>query len=507
MSRKSSKIIRIFDTTLRDGEQTPGVSLTPEDKIGIAHKLDVLGVDTIEAGFPIVSKGEYEAVKKIAKEGLRAEVCGLARANRKDIDKAIECDVGYIHAFIATSDIHLKYKLKMSKEEVLHSAVDSVEYAKKHGVIVEFSPEDASRTDFSYLIKVMKAVSDAKADRINIPDTVGVMDPRSVHTWISKITDSIKIPISIHCHNDFGLAVANSLTAVEAGVTQVHATINGLGERAGNASLEEVVMALHLILKKKTNINTKLLYDTSKMISRLTGIPVQPNKAIVGENAFGHEAGIHTHGISAKPITYEPISPELVGRRRWFQAGKHAGTHGLKAKLAEVGLHVKDEDMKEILNRVKEIGDKGKNVTDIDLYSIARAVIGGLSDEEKVLSLKNLSVLSGINTVPTASVKILLDEKEHMASDTGVGPVDAAMKAIQKIISPLVNVRLKEYRLEAITGGSDALAEVMIKVEDGEGNIISASAAREDVVMASVEAMIEGINKILVRKKVENESK
>jgi len=315
---KKSKVISIFDTTLRDGEQTPGVSLTPEDKIEIAHKLDSLGVDTIEAGFPLVSKGEYEAVKRISKEKLRSEICGLARANRMDIDTAIECDVDCIHTFIATSDIHMKYKLKMSKEEVLKAAVDSVEYAKKHGVVVEFSPEDASRTDFSYLMDVLKAVTDAKADRINIPDTVGVMDPRNVYDWISKITDSIKIPISIHCHNDFGLAVANSLTAVEAGATQVHATINGLGERAGNASLEEIVMNIHLLLKKKTNINTKLLYETSKLVTRLTGISVQPNKAIVGENAFGHEAGIHTHGISAKPITYEPISPELVGRKRWF---------------------------------------------------------------------------------------------------------------------------------------------------------------------------------------------
>jgi len=498
---KKSKVISIFDTTLRDGEQTPGISLTPEDKIEIAHKLDSLGVDTIEAGFPLVSKGEYEAVKRITKEKLRSEICGLARANRMDIDKAIECDVDCVHTFIATSDIHMKYKLKMSKEEVLKAAVDSVEYAKKHGVVVEFSPEDASRTDFSYLMKVLKAVTDAKTDRINIPDTVGVMDPRNVYDWISKITDSIKIPISIHCHNDFGLAVANSLTAVEAGATQVHATINGLGERAGNASLEEIVMGIQLLLNKKTNINTKLLYETSKLVTRLTGISVQPNKAIVGENAFGHEAGIHTHGISAKPITYEPISPELVGRKRWFQAGKHAGTHGLKAKLAEAGLDADDTHMKEILGRVKEIGDKGKIVTDIDLISIARAVIEGLSDEEKILNLKNLSVLSGMNTVPTASVKLLLDGKEHIASATGVGPVDSAIKAIQKIISPLANVRLKEYRLEAITGGSDALAEVLIKVENGQGNFVSASAAREDVVMASVEAMIEGINKILARKK------
>ncbi len=501
-SKYDKEVIRIFDTTLRDGEQTPGASLTPEEKFEIALKLDALGVDTIEAGFPVISKGEAKAVKKIANEGLRAEICGLARSNMKDVDMAISCDVGCVHTFIATSDIHMEYKLKMSKEEVLKSAIKSVEYAKSHGVVVEFSPEDASRSDLEFLLKVLKAVCDVGADRINVPDTVGVMTPEGIHRLISEIRKLVKIPISIHCHNDFGLAVANSLAAVEAGATQIHATINGLGERAGNASLEEVVVALELLHKKKTNINSKLLYETSRMVSRLTGIPVQPNKAIVGENAFGHEAGIHTHGISSLPLTYEPINPEMVGRKRWFQAGKHAGARGLKTKLEEVGLYLSDKQMREVVNRVKEIGDKGKVVTDIDLYSIARAVVGGLSEEDKVLSLVNLSVLTGTNMVPTASVKLLLNNKEYIASDTGVGPVDSAIKAIQKIVSPMVDVRLKEYRLEATTGGSDALAEVLIKVEDREGNMVSARSAREDIVMASVEAMVEGINKILTKRKL-----
>ena len=380
-------------------------------------------------------------------------------------------------------------------------AINAVEHAKKHGVVVEFSPEDASRSDLKFLLKVLKAVCDVGADRINVPDTVGVMTPQGMYRLIAEIKEVINIPISVHCHNDFGLAVANSLATIEAGATQIHATINGLGERAGNASLEEIVISLDLLHKKKTNINTKLLYETSRMVSRLTGIPVQPNKAIVGENAFGHEAGIHTHGVSKMPITYEPINPELVGRKRWFQAGKHAGSRGLKTKLEEVGIHPSIKQTKSIVDRVKEVGDKGKIVTDADLYSIARAVIGGLPEEERVLSLVNLSVMTGTNIVPTASVKLLLNDKEYIASNTGVGPVDSAIKAIQKILSPKADVKLKEYRLEATTGGSDALAEVLIKVEDGEGNTVSARSAREDVVMASVEAMIEGINKILTKKK------
>lgn len=501
--KNRDEVIRIFDTTLRDGEQMPGVSLTPEKKLEIARKLDDLGVDTIEAGFPSVSKGEFEAVKMIAKDGLKTEICGLARTNKKDIDQTIACDVDCTHVFIATSDIHMKHKLKMSKEEVIIAAAESVEYAKKHGVVVEFSPEDASRSDLKFLSEVLRAVCDSGADRINIPDTVGVMIPKGMYQLIENVIEDVRIPISVHCHNDFGLASANSLAAVEAGATQIHATINGLGERAGNASLEEIVVALNLLYKKRTNINTKLLYETSKMVSRLTGIPVQPNRAIVGENAFAHEAGIHTAGVSILPLTYEVIKPEFVGRKRWFQAGKHAGTRGLKTKLEEVGVHPDEKQMKEILKKVKIIGDKGKAVTDVDLYSIARAVIGGLPEEKRILTLENLSVLTGTNVVPTASAKLLLNDKEYITSDTGVGPVDSAIKAIQKIISPIVNVRLREFRLEATTGGSDALAEVLIKVEDNEGNIVSARSAREDVVMASVEAMIEGINKILLKKSLD----
>ncbi|MEM4297228.1 MAG: 2-isopropylmalate synthase, partial [Nitrososphaerota archaeon] len=299
-----SETVKIFDTTLRDGEQTPGVSLTPEEKLEIARQLDRLGVDIIEAGFPVVSKGEAEAVKLIAKAGLNAVICSLARVEKADIDVALSCDVQEIHTFIATSDIHLNYKLKLSREDALRKAVEGVEYAKCHGVRVEFSAEDATRSDVEFLKRVFKEVCDAGADRIDIPDTVGVCTPERMMKLVREVRSVCNVPISVHCHNDFGLAVANSLAAVEAGASEVHVTVNGLGERAGNAALEEVVMGLHQLYGKRTNIKTQLIYETSLLVSKLTGIRVQPNKAIVGDNAFGHESGIHTHGVLSLPLTY-----------------------------------------------------------------------------------------------------------------------------------------------------------------------------------------------------------
>jgi len=465
----------------------------------IALQLDKLGVDVIEAGFPSASKGEERAVKEIANAGLRAHVCALSRALRSDIDAALRCDVKYIHTFISTSDIQMKYALNMTPEQVIETAVDSVQYIKDHGVICEFSPMDATRTDMEFLKKVCKAAENAGADYINIPDTVGIMTPKAMERLIREMRSFLKVPLSVHCHNDFGLAVANSLAGVEGGATQIHVTVNGLGERAGNAALEEVVLGLHLLYNKKTRINTKLIYETSKMVSRLTGVVIQPNKAIVGENAFAHESGIHTKGVVVKPLTFEPFSPDLVGRRRKLIAGKHAGKHGIKAELEEAGFHPTEEQLKEIVMRVKELGDKGKTVTDADLFAIARAVMGKTS-EEKIVELSDLAVVTGIRVIPTASVKLIVDGKEYVAAETGVGPVDAAIKAIQKITDRLANVRLTEYRLEALTGGSDAVAEVIIKVEDKDGNVVSARGAREDIVMASVEAMINGINKILSKK-------
>jgi len=493
--------VRIFDTTLRDGEQTPGVSLAIDEKLEIAHQLDMLSVDVIEAGSPMSSEGEKRAVREIAKAGLKAEICGLARAMREDINASIECDVKSVHTFISTSNVQMKHAIGLTPEQVLSATVDSVEYIKDHGLICEFSPMDATRSEMRFLKRVCKAAEEAGADRINIPDTVGVMTPPSMRKLIEDVRTVVKIPISVHCHDDFGMAVANSLAAVEAGATQVHATINGLGERAGNAALEEVVMALHLIYKRKTGINTRLLYGTSQLVSRLTGIPIQPNKAIVGGNAFAHESGIHTRGVTVVPLTFEPIKPELVGRRRKLVAGKLAGTRGVKAELEETGIHPNEEQLKEIVRRVKELGDKGKTVTDADLMAIAGAVMGEIIEEEKIVDLRDLAVVTGIKVIPTASVKLILDGKEYVAAETGVGPVDAAIKAIQKLTHSLVNVRLSEYRLEAMTGGSDAVAEVVIKVEDKDGNVVSARAAREDIVMASVEAMINGINKCLIKRR------
>ena len=501
MNLKNVNYVQIFDTTLRDGEQTPGASLTIEDKVEIARQLDRLGVDVIEAGSPMSSEGEKRAVREIAKAGLKAEICGLARTTMDDIDAAIGCDVGCVHTFIPTSDVQMKYAVGLTPERVLVATADAVEYVKKHGLICEFSPMDATRSKMEFLKQVCKAAEEAGADRINIPDTVGIMTPQSTRKLVEELRTVLKAPISIHCHDDFGMAVANSLAAVEAGAKQVHVTVNGLGERAGNAALEEIVMALHMICNLKTGVNTRLLYSTSRLVSTLTGISVQPNKAVVGENAFAHESGIHTRGVTVKPSTFEPISPELVGRSRRFVAGKLAGTRGIKVELEEIGIHPSDEQMKEIVGRVKDLGDKGKAVTDADLMALTAAVMGGVIKEEKVVDLCDLAVMTGIKVIPTASVKLALDGKEYVASETGVGPVDAVIKAIQKLTHSLVNIRLSEYRLEAITGGSNAVAEVVIKVEDKDGNIVSARAAREDIVMASVEAMINGINKCLIKKR------
>jgi 2-isopropylmalate synthase len=387
----------------------------------------------------------------------------------------------------------------LAPEQVLAATVDSVEYSKKHGVKCEFSPMDASRSELGFLKRVCQAAEKAGTDMINVPDTVGIMIPRTMHKLIEDIKTAVKVPLSVHCHDDFGMAVANSLVAVEAGATQVHATINGLGERAGNASLEEVVMALHMIYKLKTGVNSRLLYSTSRMVATLTGISVQANKAIVGENAFAHESGIHTRGVTVKPSTFEPIKPELVGRTRKLVAGKLAGTRGVKAELEDIGIHPTEEQLKEIVRRVKDLGDKGKMITDGDLLALTSAVMGEIIGEEKIVDLCDLAVVTGIKVIPTASVRLVLDGKEYIAAETGVGPVDAVLKAIQKLTHNLAKIRLKEYRLEAITGGSNAVAEVVIKVEDEKGHIVSARAAREDIVMASVEAMINGINKCLIK--------
>jgi 2-isopropylmalate synthase len=491
--------IRIFDTTLRDGEQSPGVSINPEQKLQIAIKLDQLGVDAIEAGFPIVSQGEMQAVRNIKKFGLTAEICGLARTLASDIDSVIKCDLNYVHTFIATSDIHMRYKLKMDPEEVIQRAVKAVEYAKSHGLQIEFSAEDATRSDLTFLTKVFTAVVEAGADRIDIPDTVGYATPEFISHLVTQIKKQIDIPISMHCHNDFGLAVANSIAGINSGATCAHVTVNGLGERAGNTSLEEFVMALQCLYKKEHNIQTKLLYETSRSVSNIVGIAVQANKAIIGENAFGHESGIHTHGILNNPLTYEPIDPEIVGRKRWLQAGKHAGAHGIRAMLRDFGIECTDDQLHEVVERQKNLADRGKSISTAELLSIAGEVLQNNKFEER-FKLYDFHIVTGMNLIPTAVIRLNTDGKDLIASEIGVGPVDAALKAIQKIASDVANVKIREYKLDSITGGSDALAEVSVKVEDKNGNVVSARKAGEDVVVASVQAMIEAINKMMLRK-------
>ncbi len=494
--------IRIFDTTLRDGEQTPGASLSPDKKLLIARQLDRLGVDAIEGGTPVTSKGEAEAMRLIASEGLRAEVYGLARVVKGDIDAVADTGAKYVHVFIATSDLHLREKLRMTREQAIERSLETIDYARSRGLLVEFSAEDATRTNLDYLKKIYMAVQDAGVIRINIPDTVGVMTPLGMQRLVRDLHSTLKVPLSVHCHNDFGMAVANTITGLDEGADQTHVTINGLGERAGNAALEEVISAINLLYGKKTGVDPSLVYQTSQLVSRLTGVPVQPNKAVVGENAFTHISGIHTHGLVAQPLTYEPIPPEFVGRRRRFVAGKHAGTHGVKAELEEMGIYPDDTQLKQIVSRVKDIGDTGKTVTDTELFAITRDVMGISVDEtRRPVQLVELAVMTGTKMTPTASVRLLIDEKEFAAAETGVGPVDAAMRAIQRVTMDLVKVRLREYRLEALTGGSNAVAEVVIRVEDKDGNEVSARAANEDIVKASVDAMITGINRLLQRPK------
>ena len=425
-----------------------------------------------------------------------------ARTNKKDIDAAVDCGLNYIHTFIATSDIHLEYKLKMTREQALEKAIDAVEYGKSRGLQVEFSAEDATRTDREFLKSVFTQVAKAGADRIDIPDTVGYSTPQYIAEITKDAIDATQLPVSVHCHNDFGLAVANAISGIQAGAECAHVTINGIGERAGNASLEELVMALNSLQfeqKWETNIKKELLYETSRYVSKIVGITVQPNKAIVGENAFGHESGIHTHGVLNNPLTYEPISPEIVGRTRWLQVGKHAGIHGMNAMLKEYGIVPNEEQTKKILDKVKNIGDQGKQVTEVELLSLANEVIGE-NTLKRIVQLTGFSVSTGVGTMPYAFVKLNIDGKEMVATDYGVGPVDASLNAIQKITGQITDeVRLKEYRLDSISGGANALCEVTIKVEDARGNIISSKSVGEDIVTTSVQAMVDGINRIMLK--------
>jgi len=486
--------VYIFDTTLRDGEQTPGVSFTVEEKLLIARQLDRLGVDIIEAGFPITSRGEEKAVRRIAREGLEARICALARPVRGDIDKALGCDINYLHIFIATSDLHLRHKLMMTREEVRGCLIEGVEYAKEHGVTVEFSPEDATRTELGFLKEICKTAVEAGADKVDIPDTVGVMTPRRFYRLVREIKEAVDVPISVHCHDDFGLATANSLAAIEAGAEQVHVCVNGLGERAGNASLEEVVVNLIAHYGVELRIDPKRIAETSELVERLSGIQLPPNTPIVGENAFTHESGIHVHGILGHPKTYEALTPEFVGKHRRIIVGKHTGRHAVRATLEEMGLRPSEEQLNIIVEEVKRLGDMGKRVTEADLYAIAANVMDRRVEDR--VKVKQLVVVTGNTITPTASATLLVDGDEVVTSSMGNGPIDAAVNAIRSAVEGFADIKLERFYVRAITGGTDAIADVTVTLRRGD-RVITAGGVSGDIVMASVEAILKGMNRLL----------
>ncbi|MDR1820301.1 MAG: 2-isopropylmalate synthase [Methanobrevibacter sp.] len=496
---KLPKDIKILDTTLRDGEQAPGVAFTVDEKIQMAQKLDQIGINTIEVGFPRVSDGEKVSARAIKDLGLNANICGLSRVLKEDIDALIDSDLNYMHTFIGTSKLHRDYKLKMSKEEVLEKAIYAVEYGKDHGITVEFSAEDATRTEENYLIEVYKSIESAGANIINVPDTVGVLFPSATKELINKIKDNVNIPISIHCHNDFGLAVANSLIAIESGASQAHVTVNGIGERAGNASLDEFVVALNVAYHyNNLKIDTKQLFNLSEYVSKLTGIKIPINKPIVGGNAFAHESGIHVHGVLENAATYEPINPEMVGHTRKIALGKHTGANGLKSKLKEYNIEINQEQFTQVYDQIKNLGDKGKTITDADLKAIAITVLGKVKNES--IKLLGLTVMSGSTVSATATVKLSINNKIEEKSEIGVGPVDAALKAISGLVKGYIDIELEEYNIDAITGGTDALAEVFVIISDSNGNKATGRSTQEDVVLASVDAILNSINKIIAIK-------
>lgn len=485
--------IKILDTTLRDGEQTPGVSLTSLEKLRIASKLDEIGVDYIEAGSAITSEGERESIKEITKQGFNAEILSFSRPLQVDIDFCLDCDVDAVNLVVPTSDLHIFEKLKTDKNHLLELSNSAVEYCKDHGLTVEFSAEDASRSDFDFLRKVYLDAIDHGADRICVCDTVGILTPDSSFELFSKLND-IKVPVACHCHNDFGLAVANTLSAIKGGANEFHSTINGIGERAGNTSFEECVVSIDRLLPDfSTDIKINQIFDISKLVARSTGVYIQPNKAIVGENAFAHESGIHSDGIIKNSATYEAITPELVGQKRKFVIGKHMGTHGLNNRLKELGLNVDDDQLKLICDDIKELADKGKTVTDVDLQVIADNVLQ-INHEDRI-KLDEVTIVSGNKVMPTASVKITVDDEEILNAGVGLGPVDAAINAI-KTLDVFKDIDLIEYHVDAITGGTDAFIDVIIKLQKGD-QIVSARGTEADIINASVKAYISGVNRLL----------
>jgi len=474
--------------------------LTPEEKVEIAIALNELGVDVIEAGFPITSEGEARSVREIAKvlaeisSISRAEVCALARSNFKDIDLAIDSGVDSVHIFIATSPLHREYKLRMTKEEVLSKAVEAVEYAKSRGVKVEFSAEDATRTELDFLIDVLKAVEEAGADRVDIPDTVGVMTPASMRYLISEVVRELRVPVSVHCHNDFGLAVANSLAAIEAGAQQAHVTVNGIGERAGNASLEQFVASLHYLYGVRTSVDTTKLRQVSELVEKLTGIQVPPNHPIVGDNAFSHESGIHVHGVLEHPGTYEPLSPESVGMRRRIVLGKHTGRHAVEEAIRRLGYAARKEEVDEVVRRVKELGDMGMKVTEREFGRIVADVIGE-REGARILEVSEWLVVTGSGVTPSAFIRVRFRGRDIRNHGWGVGPVDALSNALRSI-QGIPQFRLTRFKLNATSRGTDARGEVYVKLEAGEVSS-EGYGISEDIVRASLDALVDALNKVM----------
>lgn len=496
----------IFDTTLRDGEQSPGASMTKDEKVHIAKALERMKVDIIEAGFPIASEGDFEAVQAVAEVIKDSTVCGLSRALARDISRAGEAlkkaNSSRIHTFIATSPIHMEMKLRMQPDEVLKQAVDAVKLARQFTGDVEFSPEDAGRSDIDFLCRIIEAVIDAGATTINIPDTVGYNLPNQfgdlIKNLIHRIPNSDKAVFSVHCHNDLGLAVANSLLAVQNGARQVECTINGLGERAGNASLEEIVMAVRTrqdVFSCDTTLDTTQIMSCSRLVSSVTGFPVQPNKAIVGANAFAHESGIHQDGVLKNRETYEIMLAEDVGwNEKQIVLGKHSGRNALRTRLTELGITLESEvDLNTVFTRFKELADKKHEIFDEDLQALmADSSWSAANEQFKLISLK---VCSETGETPHAEVVVQVNGEEKVAEHSGSGPVDAAFKAIEKIVHS--DAELKLYSVNNITSGTDSQGEVSVRLSK-EDKIVNGQGADTDIVIASAKAYINALNRIVV---------
>jgi 2-isopropylmalate synthase len=494
--------VTIFDTTLRDGEQSPGASMNPAEKLRLARQLGKLGVDAIEAGFPAASPGDFEAVKLIAKEIRNVQVTALARASDKDVDRAWEAirEAAHprIHTFIATSDIHLEHKLKMTRAQVLEAAVKAVRTAKRYTDNVEFSAEDGSRSDKDFLCHIFGAVIEAGATTVNLPDTVGYALPDEFTQLVSYIlhnTPNIDQAIlSIHCHDDLGLATANTLAALKAGARQAEVTINGIGERAGNTSLEEVVMGLYTRkdqLGLTTRIHTEEIHHTSRLVSMVTGIVVQPNKAVVGANAFAHEAGIHQDGVLKNRMTYEIMEPQTVGlARNRLILGKHSGRHAFKQKLAELGYDLKTEELDHLFKKFKELADKRKELLDEDIEVLVAEEILRVPD---VYQLHYLNVVSGTVAVPTATVKLKIRGVEAQGAGFGVGPIDATFNTIAKMTG--TRSQLVRFSVNSISGGMDAQGEVTVRLQEN-GLVALGKGADPDIITASAKAYVNGLNRL-----------